>query len=112
MNIRRHIKIAGKANPYDPTWEQYFEQRTYRRTLNRFGGRLKMRSIWVRQKGICPVCGEFITMETDWETHHIIQRVQGGDDSPANLVALHTVCHQQLHHPDFNVSSLRLSSAV
>ena len=25
--IRRHIKIKGEANPYDPAWEVYFEQR-------------------------------------------------------------------------------------
>lgn len=25
--IRRHIKIKGDANPYDPEWKEYFEQR-------------------------------------------------------------------------------------
>ncbi len=29
--IRRHIKIIGKANPYDPQHTEYFEQRTRRR---------------------------------------------------------------------------------
>lgn len=110
--IRRHIKIIGDANPYDPVWEHYFEQRAYRRILNQIGGRSKVRSIWVQQKGICPVCGEFITLHAEWETHHIIWRVQGGDDSLSNLVALHTTCHQQLHHPDFNRSSLRLVKGV
>lgn len=112
VDIRRHIKIYGNANPYDPTWEHYFEQRTYRRTLNQLGGRFKVRSIWVRQQGICPICGEFITMDDDWETHHIVHRVNGGDDSLSNLVALHTICHQQFHHPDFTGSSLRLSRTV
>ena len=27
IKIRRHIKIIGKANPYDPKWEPYFSQR-------------------------------------------------------------------------------------
>jgi len=26
--IRRHIKIKGKANPYDPVWFSYFEKRS------------------------------------------------------------------------------------
>jgi len=25
--IRRHIKIVGKANPFDPSWEEYFTKR-------------------------------------------------------------------------------------
>ena len=25
--IRRHIKIKGKANPFDPSWEEYFTNR-------------------------------------------------------------------------------------
>lgn len=25
--IRRHTKIKGEANPYDPQWEPYFEAR-------------------------------------------------------------------------------------
>src|SRR6266403_888274 len=25
--IERHTKIKGDANPYDPTWEMYFEER-------------------------------------------------------------------------------------
>ena len=27
VSIRRHVKIRGAANPYDPDWEPYFEQR-------------------------------------------------------------------------------------
>jgi hypothetical protein len=25
--VTRHTKIQGKANPFDPAWESYFEQR-------------------------------------------------------------------------------------
>ena len=31
--IRRHTKIKGAANPFDPAWEEYFE--------NRFGLQMK-----------------------------------------------------------------------
>jgi len=27
VKIKRHIKIKGLANPYDPEWEIYFERR-------------------------------------------------------------------------------------
>ena len=29
--IRRHIKVRAEANPFDPKWELYFEQRDERR---------------------------------------------------------------------------------
>lgn len=29
MGIRRHVKIRGAANPYDPTWKAYFEDRAF-----------------------------------------------------------------------------------
>ena len=34
MLIRRHRKIRGKANPFDPRWRSYFAERAYRQ---RFG---------------------------------------------------------------------------
>jgi RNA-directed DNA polymerase len=34
IRIRRHIKIRSDANPYDPEWSDYFEQRKYRRFRN------------------------------------------------------------------------------
>src|SRR5437870_11882233 len=27
LSIKRHTKINGEANPYDPQWEPYFEKR-------------------------------------------------------------------------------------
>ena len=27
VKIRRHVKIEGNADPYDPAWELYFEER-------------------------------------------------------------------------------------
>ena len=29
--IRRHVKIRGDANPFDPAWEKYFRVRQARR---------------------------------------------------------------------------------
>ena len=27
IQIRRHVKVKGEANPFDPTWEEYFARR-------------------------------------------------------------------------------------
>jgi len=27
VRVERHVKIQGAANPYDPAWESYFEER-------------------------------------------------------------------------------------
>ena len=40
--IRRHIKITGQANPYDPEWEMYFERHLDRKTSEQIKGRGKV----------------------------------------------------------------------
>ena len=32
--IRRHLKIRAEANPFDPRWQDYFEDRAF---LKKFG---------------------------------------------------------------------------
>jgi len=29
ISIRRHLKIRGEANPFDPCWRAYFEDRAF-----------------------------------------------------------------------------------
>lgn len=36
--IRRHVKIKGEANPYDPAWELYFEERLSTQMSNTLTG--------------------------------------------------------------------------
>lgn len=54
-----------------------------------------------------PVCGEKLTEETEWERHHIVQRVHGGPDTADNLVLLHPTCHRQVHSLGLTVLSPR-----
>ena len=110
--IRRHIKIYGTANPYDPAWEPYFEQRRFRKTVDELPNRFKLRALWRLQQGLCPVCGELINRSTGWNIHHLHWRVYGGDDELENLVLLHPACHTQVHHPDYNGPSLRPATGV
>jgi RNA-directed DNA polymerase len=110
--IRRHVKIQSAANPYDPTWETYFEQRRFHKTVDELPDRYKLRALWRLQRGLCPVCGEAINLTSGWHIHHLVWRVYGGGDELVNLVLLHPACHIQLHHPDFTGASLRPAKGV
>lgn len=96
VNIKRHVKIQNAANPYDPQWEMYFEERAYKQTLSKsFGQAL---SVLRRQEGICPVCLQMLDgTPADFHLHHKIPIVKGGSDRIENLVFVHPNCHNQLH---------------
>lgn len=96
--IKRHVKIKGAANPFDPDWEEYFEERLTKKWLS--GNNGKITSLWQRQKGLCPVCKQLLDTEEDLHVHHVVKRCMGGDDTLGNLVLLHTICHQQVHSLD------------
>ena len=95
--IRRHTKIKGKANPFDPEWEQYFEGRLGLSMKENLRGRTKLTCLWHAQEGRCPNCGEPISKETGWNIHLILPKAQGGKDILTNLVLLHPNCHRQVH---------------
>jgi RNA-directed DNA polymerase len=95
--IKRHIKVQGAANPYDPTWELYFEERLGVKMAATLKGRRQLLYLWKQQDGICPLCSQKITRITGWNNHHIIRRVDGGADTATNRVLLHPTCHRQLH---------------
>jgi hypothetical protein len=50
-----------------------------------------------RSRGRCDMCGQPVNPDR-WECHHRLLRSQGGEDSHANLICLHTHCHGQVHH--------------
>jgi RNA-directed DNA polymerase len=93
--IRRHCKI--KANPFDPKWESYFEQRYGLNMLDTLKGRRKLIRLWMDQDEQCPICSERITATTEWHVHHIVRRVDGGSSNVSNLVMMHPYCHRQVH---------------
>jgi RNA-directed DNA polymerase len=97
--IRRHTTIRGKANPYDPADEVYFEARLGLKMTQTLRGRRTLLYLWKRQGGICPICGWKITRITGWHNHHRVMRSLGGSDSAENRVLLHPNCHRQVHHP-------------
>jgi RNA-directed DNA polymerase len=85
------------ANPYDPAWELYFEERHTRQMLESLTGQGTSRYLWLEQEGKCLVCGQPLTEEREWQHHHLLWRVHGGRDTIDNLVLLHKNCHNQVH---------------
>jgi RNA-directed DNA polymerase len=97
-DVRRHRKIKADANPYDPDWEAYLEERLTLRMGTELLGNRAARQLWQTQEGHCPECGELITPETGWHVHHVVPRVYGRKETLSNLRLLHPNCHRKLHH--------------
>jgi RNA-directed DNA polymerase len=110
--IERHTKTKGAANPYDPTWEGYFEQRLGVKMAANLRGRRSLLYLWKEQNGICPVCDQPITELTGWHSHHIMWRTYGGPDTAANRVLLHPECHRQVHSQGGEVGKPRPATGV
>jgi RNA-directed DNA polymerase len=110
--IRRHVKIRNEANPYDPEWEVYFEERLGVKMAAHLQGRRALNFLWRQQGGICPVCQQPITRLTGWHNHHLVWRSLGGGDQSSNRVLLHPTCHRQAHSQGLSVEKLRLETGV
>jgi RNA-directed DNA polymerase len=110
--IKRHVPIKGEANPYDPKWEIYFEDRLGVKMKEALKGRRMLLYLWEEQQGICPVCQQKITKMTGWNNHHIVWRVNGGKDTVENRVLLHPNCHKQVHSQKVEVAKPRPARGV
>jgi RNA-directed DNA polymerase len=100
VRIRRHCKIKGAANPYDPGMEAYFERRLDAQMSATLKGYRQLLLLWKKQQGRCLVCQQPITRVTGWHRHHRIWLVNGGADTTDNLALLHPTCHHQVHSRD------------
>jgi RNA-directed DNA polymerase len=106
--IKRHIKVKGEANPYDPACETYFEKREADHMQDTFRGTRTLRFLWNEQRGLCPICSTKITRTTGWRAHYCVPRVLGGSQGAENRVLLHPECHDRVHHQRISVSKPRL----
>jgi RNA-directed DNA polymerase len=106
--IKRHIKVKGEANPYDPVYETYFEDREGSHMLDTFRGTQTLRFLWKEQRGLCAVCYTKITRITGWRVHHCVPLVTGGSKSAENRVLVHPECHDRVHRQRLSVSKPRL----
>jgi len=110
--IKRHIQIKAEANPYDPAWEFYFEERLSRHMEYALHGARQLNYLWREQNGVCPVCQQKLTDDTRWHNHHIVWRSRGGPDTVDNRVLLHPNCHRQVHSQHLFVEKPRPSPGV
>src|SRR5229473_3073933 len=102
--IKRHVKVRGEANPYDPAWESYYERRLDVHMAANLKGKRWLLHLWKEQNGLCPMCNQKITRITGWHSHHILWRSKGGPDTKENRVLLHPTCHQQVHSQGLSVT--------
>lgn len=94
--FQRHTLIQGKASPDDPDFREYFEERAREsRQIEEYPKAVQR--IIRQQRSKCSNCGESLFNEEDIHVHHKIPRKQGGTNHSSNLVAVHLVCHAQLH---------------
>jgi len=106
--IKRHVKVKGEANPYDPTYEAYLDRREQAHMLESFRGTRTLRFLWLEQRGLCIVCNEKITRLTGWRLHHCVSLVRGGSKHADNRVLLHPECHDRVRCQRLHVSKPRL----
>lgn len=89
--IVRWLKTKSEATPFDERFTEYFEDRDTKRMLREINGRKKLNALYKMQKGICPHCGEPITVERGFRIH-----TEVGADFKEKNVLLHADCHREL----------------
>lgn len=104
--IRRHLKVKGQYNPFDPAWEQEGEMLRTKRMMNKLRYRRQILILYRKQEGRCALCKTPITETTGWQEHNLVPRHCGGRDVIGNRVLLHPSCHNEVHERDISVSTL------
>lgn len=64
--IERYVKIKSKANPFDPQWNEYFDNRETEKMLTTLKGRRRLLQLWEKQGRKCPVCSGAIDKDSRW----------------------------------------------
>jgi len=103
---QRYLKVKGEANPFDPAWEVYFQDRD--RKLALWASSPFRAKILRQQHGSCPGCRQVIQVEEEVELPHRDGNHQ--HNHLGNLVLLHPTCHRQVHYaPESPTASSRPS---
>jgi RNA-directed DNA polymerase len=110
--IRRHRKITADANPFDPQWESYFEQRLGFTMLDTLRGRKQLIRLWLDQERRCPVCDQLITRSSGWRLLHRTRVIDGGTDAVRNLRLLHPDCHGIARASELSVAKPALDTGL
>lgn len=90
--IQQHIKVKGKASPYDGNLLYWARRLRQHPMLSSQQGKLLG-----KQQGKCRWCGLLFKEGDLMEIDHITPRSQGGGDEINNKCLLHRHCHDQRH---------------
>jgi RNA-directed DNA polymerase len=106
VNPQRSLKIKGEANPFDPAWETYFQDRDRKLALQASS---PFRATILRQQhGLCPGGRQVLQVEEDVERPHRDGNHQ--HNQWGHLVLLPPPCHRQEHYaPERTPASTRPS---
>jgi RNA-directed DNA polymerase len=88
---QRSLKVKGEANPFDPAWEAYFQDRDRALTL-RASSAFRAK-ILRQQDGFCPGCRQVIQVDEEVDLPHRDGNHQ--HNHLGNLVLFHPNCHRQ-----------------
>lgn len=89
--IARFPAVRDGANPYDEAWQLYFEERETEKMRVSVKGNHTLRRLFNKQKGLCALCGERLTLETGGRCH----KYRFGRQTANYLV--HPDCHRKIH---------------
>lgn len=95
--ITRWVKVRGRSSPYDPALRGYWATRQ-RRGVEQQTESQRKRSLLEIQRYRCYHCGISFRPDEAIDVHHRMPREEGGGDTLANLAAVHTYCHHQIHN--------------
>ncbi|MER2930844.1 group II intron reverse transcriptase/maturase [Serratia nevei] len=110
--IRRHLKVKGQYNPFDPAWEQEGEMLRTKRMMNKLRYRRQIFILYREQQGRCALCETPITQDTGWQEHNLLPRHRGGRDVIGNRVLLHPSCHHEVHERELSVNKLACKAGL
>jgi RNA-directed DNA polymerase len=86
--IQRHVKVEGHRSPFDGDWVYWASRLGSHPELPRRVARLLA---W--QRGRCPACGLYFSVDDPPEVDHILPLQMGGQDRYTNWQLLHRHCH-------------------
>lgn len=85
----QYTQIKGDANPFDPEYDKYFDQRETQKMLVTLKGRDSLLYLWKKQDRKCPLCGMPIDRILPW---NVTEKVVNGKIQRS---LVHDKCYKQ-----------------
>ena len=89
IHFIQYTQIKGDANPFDPEYDKYFDQRETQKMLVTLKGRNSLLYLWKKQDRKCPLCGMPIDRVSPW---NVTEKVVNGKIQRS---LVHDKCYKQ-----------------